>query len=210
MENQPDGMNKTKFINWSIEASIKIGLIVLIVIASFMIFKPFIVPIAWGIIIAVALFPLAKKLNSLLNGRKNITAVILTVLVLALVIIPTVLFTGSIIDSIRDLSHNFEEGKLKITLPEDTSDLSPARQYVIEKWQAFSQNMEAGLAKIAPQLKQAGEFLLSTIAGLGGALLMFIVSIIIAGVFLSNAQDGYNVAFKSIFPSQRSEALYKE
>ena len=196
MENLPNGMNKNKFVKWSIDASIQIALVALIAIASYMIFKPFIVPVAWGIIIAVALFPLAKKLNTLLGERKNLTAVILTTLVLALVIIPTFIFTGSIIDSIRDFSQDFEEGKLQITLPEDTNDLSPAKKIVIEKWQAFSQNMETGLAKVAPQLKQVGQFLLSTITGLGGALLMFIISIIIAGVFLSNSKGGYNVAFK--------------
>jgi predicted PurR-regulated permease PerM len=195
MENQQNEMNKSKFINWSIESAIQIGLVALIVISSYIIFKPFIVPVAWGIIIAVALFPVAKKMNSILGERKNLTAIILTVLVLALVIIPTFLFTSSIVESVQNFSNDIEEGKLSITLPEDTSDLSPAKKYVIEKWQNISQNIEETLTKFAPQLKEAGQFLLSTIAGLGGALLMFIVSIIIAGVFLSNAKGGYDVTF---------------
>jgi predicted PurR-regulated permease PerM len=196
MENEQSKMNKSKFVNWSVESAIQIGLVAFIVISSYMIFKPFIIPVAWGIIIAVSLFPLAKKMNSLLGNRKKLTAAILTVLLILLVIIPTVLFTGSIIDSITRLSKNFEEGKISFTLPENTGELSPSKQFVIDKWQEISQNMEEVLVKIAPQLKQVGQFILTSITGLGGALIMFIIAIIIAGVFLSDADGGHKAALK--------------
>ncbi len=196
MENQNNKINRNKFVNWSIEAAIQIGLLVFIVLSSYMIFKPFIVPVAWGIIIAISIFPLAKRLNTLIGNRKKITAVIMTVLVLSLVLIPTILFTGSIIDSIRNLSQSFEEGELSFTLPEKDGELSTAQQFVIEKWQDISQNLEQTLIKIAPQLKQASQFLISSITGLGGSLIMFIIAIIIAGVFLTNAEGGHNIALK--------------
>ena len=196
MENQPDRIDKGKFVNWSIEAAIQIGLVTLMLVSCFIIFKPFIVPVAWGIVIAISLFPLAKKMNIFFGGRKNLTATILTLIVLALVIIPSIVFTGSIIDGFRDMSHDFEEGKIRLTLPEDTSELSPTKQYIIQKWKEASANMEQLLVRVTPQLRKFGHFVFSTITGLGGTLIMFIISIIIAGVFLSNAKGGYHVALK--------------
>jgi len=196
MEDQNNKMNKTKFVKWSTEAVIQIGLIALIAISSYLIFKPFIVPVAWGIIIAISLFPMAKKMNIYLGNRKSLTATILTLLILTLVIVPSIVFTGSIIDSIKNLSHSIENGELNLELPENGEELSVTKQWIIEQWYDLSQNMEETLIKITPQLKRIGQFLLSSITGLIGTVFMFIIAIIIAGVFLSNAEDGHNVALK--------------
>jgi len=196
MENQNNKITKNEFVKWSIEAAIRIGLLALIIIISFMILKPFIAPIAWGIIIAISLFPLAKKLNIYFGNRKSLTATILTVLILTLVIVPSIVFTGSIIDSIKNLSHSIENGELKLDLPENGEELSVAQQWIIEQWDDLSQNMEEILIKITPQLKRIGQFLLSSVTGLIGTVFLFIIAIIIAGVFLSNSEGGYNVALK--------------
>ena len=196
MGERNNNLNKSKFVNWSIEAAIQIGLVMLIIFSSYLIFKPFILPVAWGIIIAISLFPLAKKMNSFLGNRKNLTAAILTILLIALIIIPTIIFAGSLIDSIRGLAENFEEGNITFPIPEITDETSSTKRFLIEKWQDLSQNMEEGLLRFAPQIKHIGQILFSGLAGIGGALVMFIIAIIIAGVFLTNAKGGYDVAFK--------------
>ena len=50
------------YINRAMEASIHIGLAVLLAIACLMIMKPFLPLIAWGIIIGVASYPAFLKL----------------------------------------------------------------------------------------------------------------------------------------------------
>ena len=57
-----------------------------------------------------------------------------------------------------------------------------------------SNNLEAALSKITPQLKKFGIPLLSAAAGAGVGTLKFVVSIIIAGVLLSNDAGGGQVA----------------
>jgi len=196
MANPNENMNKNNFINWSIEASIKIGLVALIIFTSYVIFKPFILPVAWGIIISISLFPLAKRMNGFFGGRKKITAIVLTVVILAVVIVPTVLFTGSLIEGVRNFKESFQQGNLHFELPDDYSNLSKAKQFVITKWHSVSKDLSETLRDHAPQLKMVGEFILSLITGLGGALVMFIFAIIIAGVLLTSAEGGYNVAVK--------------
>ena len=196
MKNQPKGINKSNFVNWSIEAAIQIGLVALIVYFSYTIFQPFLYPVIWGIIIAVALYPVAVKLNNLLGNRKNLTAAVLSISLILLVIIPTVLFTNSIIDSFGEIAEKVEKREFSISLDVDKNDLSPTKEYIVEKWQSLTQNMEQTLERFAPQLKKLGQFILGTVASLGGVLVMFIISTIIAGVFLSNAKGGQKVAFR--------------
>ena len=60
-----------KFVSNILEASIRIGVLVLLVAWCYEIVKPFIIPIVWGIIIAVALYPAYLKLARLMAGRRD-------------------------------------------------------------------------------------------------------------------------------------------
>jgi predicted PurR-regulated permease PerM len=59
----------------AIEIAIRLILILLIVTLCFQIIKPFIIPVIWGAIIAVAFFPLYQQLNNLLGNRNKLTAI---------------------------------------------------------------------------------------------------------------------------------------
>ena len=65
-------------VNRALEASIHIGLAFLLVAACLMILLPFIPLIAWGIIIAVAVYPSFRKLQGLLGGRGGLAALLYT------------------------------------------------------------------------------------------------------------------------------------
>jgi predicted PurR-regulated permease PerM len=153
-------------------------------------------PVIWGIIIAVALYPVAKKLNRYFGNRRGLTAAFLSISLILLIIIPTILFTNSIIDSFGEIADKVENGEFSLPFEIDTAEMTPTKQYIIEKWQSLNQNLEQTLVRFAPQLKQLGQFILGTVASLGGVLVLFIISTIIAGVFLSNAKGGQEVAFR--------------
>ena len=48
----------------------------------FRILEPFITPVVWAVILAVALYPFHKKVTKWLKGRKTLAAVIITILAL--------------------------------------------------------------------------------------------------------------------------------
>jgi predicted PurR-regulated permease PerM len=68
--------------------------------------------------------------------------------------------------------------------------------WVHETWTHASEDLEQTLERFAPQLKASGAWLLSTLTGLGFAYLMTIVSVIIAGLMLANAEGGGRTAHK--------------
>jgi predicted PurR-regulated permease PerM len=85
----------------ALEASIHIGLTVLLVTACLLILRPFIPLIAWGIIIAVALYPGFRRLQHLVGGHGVPAAVLCTLVLLAIVIVPAVLLGESLVDAIQ-------------------------------------------------------------------------------------------------------------
>ena len=87
-------------INRALEVSIHIGLAFLLAIACLLILHPFIPLLAWGIIIAVAAYPAFKKLQKLLGQRGALAAVVFTVALLAVLIVPVFLLADSLIEGV--------------------------------------------------------------------------------------------------------------
>ena len=61
------------FLERALQATIRIGLILLLVAACITTLRPFVVPVIWGIIIAVATSTGFFRLQSLLGGNTAIT-----------------------------------------------------------------------------------------------------------------------------------------
>ena len=55
-----------------IELVIKIAVLGILVTWTFQVIKPFLIPVIWGVILAVALEPFIAKLARILGGRKSL------------------------------------------------------------------------------------------------------------------------------------------
>jgi len=90
------------YVNRALEASIHIGLAILLAASCLLILLPFIPLIAWGIIIAVACYPGFRKLQSAMGGRGGLASVVFTLVFLAILIIPVYLLAQSLIQGISN------------------------------------------------------------------------------------------------------------
>lgn len=190
-------IKKSDFVNWSIEAAIKIALVGFIIWISFLIFKPFLVLILWGIIIAVAIYPLHTRLVRLVGGKGSISAILLTLVMLAVIIVPTVLFIISLVENIQELADSFEQDTFTIPPPPDTvKDWPLVGNFVHNFWEMSSVNLEGLLDKYSEQAGELGKWLLSTITGIVGTVLLFIGSILVSAIFLSQAKGGHKTAIR--------------
>src|SRR5215472_6309540 len=108
------------YINRAMEASIHIGLAVLLAIACLMILKPFLPLIAWGIIIGVASYPVFLKMQGAMGGRGGLAAVLYTLILLAVLIIPVILLAQSLLEGVQTLTAHMKDGTLAIPAPPDS------------------------------------------------------------------------------------------
>ncbi|TVQ94168.1 MAG: AI-2E family transporter [Chromatiaceae bacterium] len=173
----------------ALEATVRIGILVLLVAWCFSIVRPFFIPIAWGMIIAVSAHPGYLRLRYLLGGRSALAAATLATLGLVLLMVPALLLSATLLEAAQWLAQGLEAGTLAVPPPPAAvRDWPLLGEGLSNLWAQASGNLAATLESLAPQLKSVGGWLLSTAAGAGFGLLQFIIAIIIAGVFLAHAE----------------------
>ena len=175
-----------------IETGIRLGVIVLIAWICFAILRPFVMPVAWGIIIAVAFFPLHEKLVSAFGGRSRLAIAVFAAVGLAILIVPTVLLMTSSVEAIERTYQAYEEGTLHVPPPRsEVKEWPIVGERTYEVWSAASRNLTATLERYASQVKGVVGTLLSAAAGAGGTVLQFVIAVLIAAVLMANAEPGH-------------------
>ena len=176
-----------------IEVAIRLGLLFLLAGWCLLIVSPFIIPIMWGMIIAVAIYPLFLKLKSVLGGRNKLAATVYTLIALTMLITPAVMLSGSLVNTAQVLVEKYEQGALTVSPPDESvKDWPVIGDKLHTAWTQASNNLEETVNKYRPQLRKVSEKVVASAAGAGGTVLIFIVSIIISGVFVANASASYN------------------
>jgi len=171
-----------------IEIVVPIGLILLLLVWCFNIIAPFIAPIVWGVVIAIGTYPMCQWFIKKTNLSNALGTTLFTLLMVLLLITPTVMLTGVMFDDAQTLAKNLDSGTLNIPGPPDVvGDLPLIGDDLKDFWTRVSEDPKATLGQIEPQLKALGKWMLKAAAGAGLGVLMFIFSIIIAGIFMAKA-----------------------
>lgn len=186
------------FLNRSLEATIRIGLLLIISIWCFKIVEPFITTIIWGAIIAVAAYPLYLRLRFALGERNKLTAFLFTFTFLIILIAPSALLTDTLIEGLKLLADKIKDGSLSIPKPpEDLNNVIIIGEPLTKFWLLASENFTSALQELTPTLKIIGSWLLSAATSASMAILHFVIAIIIAGFLLANS-TGSNRALRAI------------
>lgn len=190
-------MQTSEFTRNTIEAAVRLGLLLLLAFWCFSIISPFVLPVMWAVIIAVAIYPMFTRLKAAMGGRNKLASIVYTLLALALLMTPTIMVSNSIIDTSVVISEGYAAGTLKIPPPDDSvRDWPVIGEKLHLFWARASNNLEETLIYYKPQVEATGKYLVSTAAGLGGSILMFVLSIIISGVLVANAEEAYRLTQK--------------
>ncbi len=183
----------------AIEIVIKISILGVLVIWTFLLIKPFMIPVIWGIILAVAMEPFISKIAKMLGGRRSLAATLFVLTIVAALIIPSVLLVMQSIDSVQLISERMQDKTFVVPPPPATvAEWPMIGNSVHQAWQLASTNLEAALKQFAPQLKALASKLLGSVGGGISGVFMGIVSTCIAGVFLAKAKGSSAVAEKII------------
>jgi predicted PurR-regulated permease PerM len=195
MNHSVDDAQNGDLMRKSIEVAIRLFLVAALAYWCFLIFKPFLLPLVWGIIIAVALNPGFDWLTARLGGRRKLAATLFILIALSALIVPAYLLSASFFDGVKWLTAEAQKDTVQIPPPPAKVEQWPLiGPQVYDAWTSASKNIEATLARFAPQLKSLGSWLVSSLTGLGFAFLMTIISVIIAGLMLMHSEGGGKAA----------------
>jgi len=194
----------------ALEVTIRIAALGLLLFWCLKIARPFIEPAVWGIIIAVAIHPVYTRLESALGGRGGLAATLITLLAMAVLIVPTIMLSASLLNTAHTLAAQFNQGTLTIPAPPEGARSWPViGERFYDFWGLASNNLEAALSKIRPQIKALGGWLLPTAASAGAGILRFVISIIISGALLAHSRASHQFAraFATRLAGERGPAL---
>jgi predicted PurR-regulated permease PerM len=193
MENVVNREEDRIFVHRAVEAAIRIALIASLTWWCFAIIRPFVMPVLWGVIFAVALFPTFERLKARMGGRGSLAATILTLVALAVLIVPIVVLSASMIESVQHVTKGFEDGTLKVPPPpEGVAGWPVIGDELSAAWEQASSNFQLFFERHREQLRPVWTFVVAQAAGAGGATLTFFLAIIISGLFMVKADAAVN------------------
>jgi predicted PurR-regulated permease PerM len=188
-------MHQDNHVGRALEVSINVGLLILLASSCLLILRPFLPMVVWGVIIAIAGYPGYRRLQTLLGGRSKLAAVVWAVFLFTLLILPVILLTGSWVEGIQSLAGRLKQGTPLIPPPPPRVETWPiVGPRLKDAWEVASNNLSSVLQNFAPQIRAAIPKLLFASAGIGWAVLQWILSILVSGFLLANAVGGTKLA----------------
>ncbi len=173
------------------EVTIRLVVIAALMLWCFLIFRPFLVPVLWGVILAVALSPLFERLRSMLGGRTKLAATVFMLVGLGALVIPVWFLSESFLDGVRWMKDEQHKESIRVPPPPaSVADWPLIGEPLFESWTEASEDLEKTVVHFAPQLKQVGQRMLGLVTGIGAGLLLTALAIILAAVMLVHAEGG--------------------
>jgi predicted PurR-regulated permease PerM len=174
---------------------IRIGVVLLMLLWCFSIVRPFLGPLIWAMIIAVAGYRPFVGLQRLCGGSAGIAATLFVVVALGLILLPTVLLADSLLGGARSLAADLADGTLTVPGPPASVQTWPViGPPLFQLWQLASHNLHEALAELGPQLAAIGRYILAAAGKITLGLLQFVLAIFIAAPMLMNAASGERLA----------------
>lgn len=177
-------------IRLSIEIAVYLVLIFLIMAWCMQILSPFVSLLAWGAIIAIAIYPLFEKLRQKMGGSKKLAVLTITIIGLAVVIVPAWMFADSMVSGLKGFHDGAQTGEFHINPPSESVKGWPiVGERLFDAWTAASSNLESFLEEHHEQLQGVASFVVKKTAGVGLGILLFAASILVGAAFLSNSES---------------------
>ena len=178
-----------------IDIFIRVGLIGFLVVYCYQIFRPFIGLMLWSVILAVALHPLHTMIARKMGGREGRAATVLVLAVLLGVLVPTALLAISFADSITAFVKQVQNGTFHVPPPPEIIGRWPLLGgRVHDVWLLAHTDLGSVVAKFEPKIGAVTKQILEYAASAGTAVLMFLVSLVLAGVWMAYAASGHAAA----------------
>ena len=169
-----------------LDVLIRAGLIVVLVLFCFEIFRPFLNLMLWSVILAVTLYPLHRRVRARLGGHDGWSATLLVLVAVVVLLVPLTLLGASLVESVEKSVGLVRSSDFRVPPPA----ASLAGWPLYDTWLQASTDLTGAMQSFAPQIKAALLLALGSLAGLGIGLLIFIVALIIAGIFMAYGELG--------------------
>jgi len=189
---QNDNSGGSRFSSQDIiDMSLRFGLLVLLIVLSVRVVSPFINLALWSVVLAVALYPVHRKIAARLGGRQGRAATVLVLTGLLLIGGPTMMLGSSFARGVHSNYEKFESGTLTLPHPKPSVAGWPVvGERVYAAWDAAATNLPEFLEDNKEGLTSLSKRGLGAAASTAGAVLLFLASLIVAGIIMAYGESG--------------------
>jgi predicted PurR-regulated permease PerM len=192
---------------------VRIALIGSLAWLCFTVFSPFLKLMVWSIILSVNLYPAHQWLARKLGKRQGLASIILVVFGIALIVVPTWLLMNSFADSVHRFVGAVQQNTLHVPPPpESVKNLPIVGTKIHTGWSKAQGDLPGLVETMQPKIGDLARQALSMVASVGGAMLLFMASFVVATIMMaygeSAGRSGRNI-FSRIAGPSRGELLAK-
>ena len=183
-----------------LDVLIRAGLILAMVMLCYQVFSPFLNLMVWALILAVTSVSPPSVAGREIGGRQGLAATLLVLLGVVVVVVPTAVLMSSLGDSVQRLDQRrAEQHPRRCPRREKASRTgrSSARRCT-RFWTKAHTDLPALVQSMQPKIGNLAKAALGFVASIGGGLLRFLASLIIAGIMMAFGESGAR-GIRSIF-----------
>jgi predicted PurR-regulated permease PerM len=204
-----DPAHEKRHASLLLDVLIRAGLILVMVMLCSWIFSPFLVLMIWALILAVTLYPFHRALAARMGGRQGWAATLITLLGVALIVVPTAVLLNSTGDSVHNFVHAVQQDTLHLPPPKPgVAEWPVVGPKIHAYWQQAHDNLPALVKSLQPKLGELAKEALAMVASIGGSILAFVAAFIIAGIIMAFGEAGHRASraiFARVFGFERGE-----
>ena len=188
---QPDQELEQRLASPLLDVLIRAYLILAMAMLCYRVFSPFLHLMVWAVILAVTLYPFHQALASKIGGKQGLAATLLVVVGVVLIVAPTAMLMSSLGDAVQQLVNDVQNNALQIPAPRPGVAAWPVvGKKIYNVWSQAHADLPALVQSMQPKISELAKTALGFVASIGGGLLQFMASFIIAGIIMAFGQSG--------------------
>jgi len=196
-----------------LDVLIRFALILVLAFLCYRVVAPFLSLMVWAVILAVTLYPAFRMLARRMGNRQGLAATAMVLGGIVLIGAPTTLLVGSLGDSVHDFVAHVRDDTLRVPAPSPAvAEWPVVGKKVFALWSQAHDDLPQFIRAQKPKIADLSRKAVGMVASLGGMLLAFLASFIIAGIIMAFGEAGARASvaiFRRIVGEERGETFAK-
>jgi predicted PurR-regulated permease PerM len=158
----------------------------------FWILRPFLVALTWATTIAVATWPLLRRAQAVLGGRRAAAVALMTTILLMTLVVPLYLGVTSIVANAEDIS-GWAQSLAKLSVPQPPAwiaTLPVVGAKLVARWQEFAaKSPEELVSLVEPVAHKLALWFVGQVGGAGILLVQFLLTVVIVAILYARGES---------------------
>lgn len=177
------------------EALIRFSLLAIVIFLCWQVFNPFLGIMLWGIIMAIALYPVHQWLAKRLKHKQGRASTIMVIAAMLLFGIPIAMLGTSAAQHVQKIHTAIETGTLEIGQPQESvAEWPVVGGQLYHAWQEAATDLPTFLEDNKELIKKYSKRILNTALGSVTTALFLFGAFVVAAIFMAFAEPGIKTA----------------